>query len=66
MKLDCGARRHLRLRSPPMRGRGLKLDAARDAGAVALSPPMRGRGLKRVRRGGRVSREGRPPCGGAD
>ena len=34
------------LRSPPSRGRGLKLYLKADTLAVALSPPSRGRGLK--------------------
>ena len=52
--------------SPPMRGRGLKL----QDGVVELpgfgSPPMRGRGLKPQIETGRVALTRRPPCGGAD
>lgn len=32
--------------SPPMRGRGLKLNIGRGVHGIIRSPPMRGRGLK--------------------
>ena len=34
------------LRSPPLRGRGLKLVQMPDQQQQRLSPPLRGRGLK--------------------
>ena len=53
-------------RSPPVRGRGLKLMPWRVATLIILSPPVRGRGLKRLRFDKFINHCCRPPCGGVD
>ena len=51
MKHDDMGRCHRRYRSPPARGRGLKLHIAAELSKVCMSPPARGRGLKLMKGG---------------
>jgi len=53
-------------RSPPARGRGLKLCRTQSGPACRLSPPARGRGLKHTRTLRVRPRPCRPPRGGVD
>ena len=52
-------------KSPPIRGRGLKLGQNLRVGQP-MSPPIRGRGLKHLRRHDGHSIRSRPPYGGVD
>ena len=66
MKQDAEAARVARGKSPPTRGRGLKLWGARPVIAHIPSPPTRGRGLKQKAGANYTALLSRPPRGGVD
>ncbi len=55
-----------RFSSPPVRGRGSKLQHVAGRDRLPMSPPVRGRGSKLREAARRLSVQGRPPCGGVD